>query len=204
MTQARAPMDLAIHSSRRALQRSESIQPPTADIGPQAERLFEAEVLPDMSKSLITYINDHLGGAEIAIELLEAMCEHHNDAHFQQFARVLLPEVSKDEQLLRSIAQELGADRSPAKEAGGWLLEKLARLKLGHTGSADFEMFESLELLALGIQGKICLWKALQQAVHRDVRLRSHDFDQLIRRAEQQYAQAEEERLNLARTVLVP
>jgi hypothetical protein len=84
------------------------------------------------------------------------------------------------------------------------MLEKVARLKLGHTGSTDFEMFESLELLALGIFGKLALWRALQNASRLDARLRGYDFDRLILRARQQYETVESRRLDLAAMVLSP
>jgi hypothetical protein len=75
---------------------------------------------------------------------------------------------------------------------------------LGHTGSASFELFESLELLALGIQGKASLWKALQTALGADDRLREYDFESLIRRALDQYGVAENRRLTLAEAVFSP
>jgi len=53
--------------------------------------------------------------------------------------------------------------QAPIKEVGGRILEKTGRLQLGHTGSTDFAMFESLELLVLGkhgnsVSGKHFLW----------------------------------------------
>jgi hypothetical protein len=157
-----------------------------------------------MSDSLATYLNDHLGGAQIAIQLLEAMREQHDDREFREFASALLPEIQTDDYTLQSIAEKIGSGPNIAKQAGGWLLEKMSRFKLGHTGSADFEMFESLELLALGIHGKLSLWKALQAAAGRDSRLREYDFDALIKRAKEQYDTVESQRLELAQTVLLP
>jgi hypothetical protein len=63
-------------------------------------------------------------------------------------------------------------------------------------------MFESLEILALGIYGKLCLWKALKSAAGFDSRLRKYDFEELINRAQRQYEKVESERLQLAQTVL--
>jgi hypothetical protein len=88
------------------------------------------------------------------------------------------------------------------KQAGGWLLEKMSRLKLGHSGSTDFEMFESLELLSVGIQGKLCLWKGLSAARDSDSRLGGYDFEMLCARAVAQHEQVETQRLDLARSVL--
>lgn len=157
-----------------------------------------------MPEPLAVYLNDHLGGAQIAVEILEAMRDQHDDPAFQQFAKDLLPEIEEDDRTLRSIAEKIGGSPSALKQAGGWLLEKLARLKLGHTGSADFEMFESLELVAVGIQGKLFLWKALQAASHSDSRLQGYDFETLIARAEQHREIVESRRVQLAETVLLP
>jgi hypothetical protein len=157
-----------------------------------------------MSEPLVTYLKDHLGGAQIAVEALEIMRDQHDDPRFREFATSLLPEIQADDRTLRSIAEKIGSGPSAAKQAGGWLLEKLARLKLGHAGSTNFEMFESLELLAVGIQGKLCLWKALQEASKLDTRLREFDYEELISRARQQHGEVESQRLNLAQTVLSP
>jgi hypothetical protein len=155
-----------------------------------------------MSESLVTYLNDHLGGAQIAIQILETMRDQHKDKKLREFATILLPEIQADDETLRSIASNIGSRSNVIKEAGGWLLEKFARLKLGHSGSTSFELFESLELLALGIQGKLCLWKALRAASGQDARLRGYDFEELVSRASRQYDRVENHRLHLAQIVL--
>jgi hypothetical protein len=157
-----------------------------------------------MSEPLATYVNDHLGGAQIALQVLEAMRDQHEDKKFRKFAESLLPEIQGDDNTLRSITEKIGTNPSVVKQLGGWLMEKAARIKLGHTGSTNFEMFESLELLALGIHGKLCLWKALEVASKLDSRLREYNFTELKSRAEQQYDKVEGERLRLAETVLSP
>jgi hypothetical protein len=70
--------------------------------------------------------------------------------------------------------------------------------------SGDFGTFEALEFLALGIQGKLSLWHALQVAATTDARLRGLDFEALIAKAEEQYTKVEERRLALAATALGP
>ena len=69
------------------------------------------------------------------------------------------------------------------KEAAAWMGEKASRIKLGAGMSNDFETFEALEFLALGIQGKLHLWYALEVATVMDARLRYLDFKILIARA---------------------
>jgi hypothetical protein len=157
-----------------------------------------------LSEPLITYLNDHLAGAQIAVELLEAMRNQHQDERFRNLANDLLPQIEADNRMLRSISENIGTGPNVVKQAGGWILEKLARLKLGHTDSTGLEMFESLEMLALGIHGKFSLWKALHVAAKNDSRLEMYDFDQLAKRAQQQYNIVEIQRLDLARTALSP
>jgi hypothetical protein len=140
----------------------------------------QIEVSPT-SDPLVTYLNDHLGGAQTAVQVLKAMRDHHDDPRFREFAGLLLPEILADDGTLRSIAEKIGSGPSATKQVGGWLLEKASRLKLGHAGSTNFEMFESLEFLALGIHGKLCLWKALQAASRLDSRLREYDYEELVR-----------------------
>ena len=150
-----------------------------------------------MSDPLITYVNDHIGGARIAIHLLEAMRDQHDDQNFRDLASVLLPAIRDDDHVPRIIAERIGPGPSPIKEGGRWIREKAGWLKLGHTGSTDFAMFESLELLVLGIHGKLCLWKTLLVVSSTDSRLHGFDFEALSCRA------LERNRLHLARTIFL-
>lgn len=154
-----------------------------------------------MAASLSTYLNDHLGGAQIAVQILERMRDQQKNSHYREFSAALLPQIEADDRVLRSLIEKIGASQSTLKQAGGWLTEKLGRLKLGDAGS-DIETFESLELLVVGIHGKLCLWKALDVASGLDPRLSGVDFKELIRRAEEQYGIADRERLALAAKVL--
>jgi len=72
------------------------------------------------------------------------------------------------------------------------------------TGAGDGELavFEGLEALALGIQGKASLWRALRAAAPGDRRLAGLDFDELEQRAIRQFEAVDSERLALAERVL--
>jgi hypothetical protein len=49
-----------------------------------------------MSNALTTYFQDHLAGAQHAIELLKAMFNHHGAEPLGQFASELLSEIERD------------------------------------------------------------------------------------------------------------
>jgi hypothetical protein len=154
-----------------------------------------------MSELLGTYLRDHLGGAQVAVQLLEGMCTHQKDPRYREFAKGLLPEIQADDNTLRSIIEGISEDPSAIKNAGGWLFEKLTRLKLGHTRSVGLDLFESIEMLSLGIAGKRSLWKALQVVARADRRLGKFDFESLLHRADDQFQLVEQERLQLASRV---
>jgi len=157
-----------------------------------------------MSDSLVVYIEDHKAGAGLAIGLLEAMEARRDDEALSQFAASILADIKEDETTLQDLANQIGTGTNMLKEATAWMLEKASRIKLGANASGDFGTFEALEFLALGIQGKLSLWHALQVAAVLDGRLRSLDFNTLIARAESQHARVEERRLALAPTALAP
>jgi hypothetical protein len=75
------------------------------------------------------------------------------------------------------------------------------KLQLGTDESLG--VFETLEVLSLGILGKRALWRALEAVAAADTRLQAIDFNTLINRAEAQYAAVEARRLEAARRVFV-
>jgi hypothetical protein len=155
-----------------------------------------------MSDPLATYLNDHMAGAGVAIELLQAMKDRHDDESLSQFATIILVGVEEDEDTLRSLAKDIGSGSNILKETAAWVTEKISRVKLGAGSSGAFGTFEALEFLSLGIQGKLSLWRALQVVSVSDARLRGHDFEGLISKAEAQYRSVEERRLLLAAVAL--
>jgi hypothetical protein len=155
-----------------------------------------------MSDPLATYVHDHLAGAVVAITLLEAIRDQYAGERLGQFAAELLVEVEADRAVLQGLAERVGVGSSRLKEAAAWVGEKVSRLKLRHRAAGVLGTFEALEALALGILGKLALWRALAMIAAVDVRLGGIDFDHLATRAEAQHAQVEERRLDTARTAL--
>jgi hypothetical protein len=155
-----------------------------------------------MSDPLVTYVHDHLAGAVAAIDLLETLRDQHAGEPLGQFAAEVLVEVEADREVLQGLAERVGAEPSPLKEAVGWLGEKVSRLKIGRRSAGEFGTFEALEALALGIMGKLGLWRALAAVAATDARLHGMDFDQLAARAQAQHARVEARRLEIARTAL--
>jgi hypothetical protein len=157
-----------------------------------------------MSDPLSTYLQDHLGGAKAAIDLLEAMRDSHKDQLLKDFAASLLVEVRADRETLQRLAEKVGSGSDVLKEFSGWLAEKVTRLKLGQGSGGTFGTFEALEFLALGVRGKMGMWQALEVAAAGDTRLSGYDFRKLADRAEAQYGQVEQRRMQAAKIALEP
>lgn len=150
------------------------------------------------SGSLVTYLQDHLAGAHGALALLQHLADEDADPEVRIFAAQLHRDISQDEAILQELAAECDTGPHPIKDAIAWIGEKFSRLKIGSEGhpTSRFPLFEAWEVLSLGILGKRALWQALRTA---DVpAARRFDLENLIQRAQTQYNQVEQRRLDLA------
>ena len=154
-----------------------------------------------MSDSLSTYLSDHLAGAKFAIDLLEHVRDSHANLPLGLFAGRLVSEIKDDRSVLESLSKEVGDGGGVLKEATAWLAEKASRLKLQFGNDAGLSEFEVLEVLSIGVLGKLKLWLALSQIVDRDARVRALDLDRLIERAKAQHDEIESRRLEAAKWV---
>lgn len=154
-----------------------------------------------MPEPLGIYLHDHLAGSAFAIDLLASLRDHHKEDDLGELASGLLIEVKLDREVLQSLAERVGKGSPDLKEATAWMAEKVSRFKLSHDDSTGLGTFQALESLALGILGKLALWRALLVIADADDRLRGVDLEELIARAQQQHTIVEDARLVLARDI---
>jgi hypothetical protein len=155
-----------------------------------------------MAERLSIYLNDHLAGSTVGIELARRACASNQGTPLGEYLERLASEITSDRQTLERLMAELGIRPNRLKAIGAWGAEKLGRLKLNGqlTGYSPLSRFLELESLYLGITGKRELWRALHSALGND--LMGFDFDELGRRAERQAAEVEEHRLEAAQLAL--
>jgi hypothetical protein len=151
---------------------------------------------------LTTYLNDHLAGSVAAIGLAEHLAEISRGSEREKFFIMIRSEIEEDQEVLKRLLRDLGAKESKARKAAAWVTEKMgqAKLKLDDPGTGPLRLLEALETLALGIQGKLALWRALTIATEQVPDLRKMDLAQLERRAREQHERVEAQRLQVART----
>ena len=152
--------------------------------------------------ALAIYLNDHFAGATFGVALARRSLENNRDNEFGEFLRRLAEEVDADRQSLRSMLAELGVRVDRAKQAAAWASEKLGRLKPNGqlTGYSPLSRLVELELLELGITGKLALWGVLQSVL--DEPPASGDLDVLIERAHRQRLEVDQYRLRAAEDAL--
>jgi hypothetical protein len=146
------------------------------------------------------YLNDHLAGSAAGLELAEKLRDNNHGTELGNVMAALHHDIEQDRATLEELMDRLEVTRHPVKEAAGWMLERLSRLRLNPalTGSADLTRQLETEALSLGIEGKRLMWQALKDAAAHDQRLAGTDYDRLIERASGQRRTLEPHRLAAA------
>ena len=153
---------------------------------------------------IATYLNDHLAGSVVAVELMENLETVYAGQPIADFIAKLRADIEVDIRELEDLMGQLQISESRTRKASAWLTEKFTQLKLRLDDPAhgDLRLFETLEALSLGIEGKRSLWLALSAAAELSPQLRIANYQRLQQRAEEQRARVEDQRLELARKAL--
>jgi hypothetical protein len=142
---------------------------------------------PGPSRYLAIYLNDHLAGAAVGVGVARRLRESNEDdpAMARPLAEVCA-EIEADRATLEAVMERLGIRRGKVKPALAVVAERLGRLKPNGqlTGYSPLSRLVELELLSVGITGKMQLWNALERALGE--RLGEFDFAQLAERAARQ------------------
>lgn len=160
-----------------------------------------------MSHDLLTiYLNDHLAGAVAAIEHIEHCLARNPEGALGAFLPRLLREIEADRDVLKDVLARVGGSENPVKQAGAWVAEKVQRVKPSGdpAGYSDLNRLEEFEGVAIGIAGKLALWRSLEAVSPTDERLRDIDFGALARRAQRQRDEVEPHRLDAVRRAFIP
>jgi hypothetical protein len=155
-------------------------------------------------RRLDIYLNDHLAGATLGVELSRRALGSNQGTALGDFLERLHREIVEDKGVLETIMARLDVDRSPVKPVGAWVLERVGRLKLNGQirGYSPLSRLIELEGLEAGVTGKRSLWQVLATVFPEDERLRDVDFATLIERADHQLSRISDHRRAAAREAL--
>ena len=155
---------------------------------------------PDVGP-LETYLNDHLAGSTVGLDLCRRAAVEHEGTDLGAFLTRLADEIDEDRQALQEIMEGVGASADRIKVALAWAGEKGSRLKLMVLSSVS--PLEELEMLMLGVSGKRALWRALLEIAPQEPRLPAARLDALHERADRQVSELEQRRISAAREALI-
>ena len=135
------------------------------------------------------YLNDHLAGATVGLELVRRMAASAEPGSESATVRKrLVSEIAADRSALIKIMTTLGIKIRGYKMFAAWAGEKTGRLKLNGrllTRSPLSDLVET-EFLRAGVEGKCACWRTLRELAERDGRLDTGHLDELIVRADHQ------------------
>ncbi len=148
-------------------------------------------------KYLAVYLNDHLAGAVVGHELAKRAAGSNEGTTYGTFLSELEHEIAEDRASLERIMERFEVKQDKLKATGAWVGEKLGRLKPNAhlTSYSPLSRVVELEALALGVTGKLALWRSLREVADTDERLDPEELDVLAQRAETQQKGLEEQRL---------
>jgi hypothetical protein len=149
-------------------------------------------------QGLEVYLTDHLAGATAGVNLAEmAAQEHRADEHGAFFGEIA-SEIKKDFQTLEKLIDELAVERSATKNAAAEIGSKMMAPKFVGGDDDELNAFITLETLSMGIEGKVCMWKALKTVQDAYPTLQGYDLDDLVSRGQSQRERIEATRLEIA------
>jgi hypothetical protein len=146
-------------------------------------------------------LNDHLAGSNVAVELLDHLMSENPD--LKPSLAALKKDIEDDREQLEGLMARLNIPESRIRKAGTWIAESVAEVKLDVDDDphGPLRRLERLEALALGIDGKVALWRALEATLPNGA-LAGFDFELLTRRGQEQRSRVEVLRLHAARAGL--
>ena len=106
--------------------------------------------------------------------------------------RRLAKEFEEDRAVVRTLLTELGASQRSIKRAAGFASGTVLSVTAGGE-PGDLSLFRTLEALAIGVQGKRCMWRALQN-LRTIASVHGAEFIELEAKAVRQWEAIEERR----------
>jgi hypothetical protein len=125
-----------------------------------------------MSERLLAiYLNDHLGGSTVGVELARRARASHEGTELGAFLDRLTAEIEADRAALERLIEHFGIRKDPVKQGVAWVAEKAGRLKPNGqiTGRSPLSTLVELEGLHVGISGKLSMWEVLEPALGPEV-----------------------------------
>jgi hypothetical protein len=117
--------------------------------------------LADKRAALAAYLRDHLTGSDAAIQVVERLRLTHAGSQEGRLFASLFDEFREEREVVRLLLEQIGAAAHSVKRLAGQASGSVLMVASGGE-RGDLSLFRTLESLAIGVQGKRCMWRALQ------------------------------------------
>ena len=157
----------------------------------------------DPNRLLAIYLNDHLAGATLGVELARRLrSSNQGDPEMGGPLGQICEEIEADRETLERLMDRLEVGRDQLKPLLAKAAERLGRLKLNGRllGYSPLSRVVELEVLSGLVGAKMQLWNALEQSFGET--LGSFDFGELAARADSQGRRLEDLHLAAAARAL--
>ena len=115
----------------------------------------------DKAANLAAYLREHLTGSDAAIQVVDRLRLVHAGTQEGRLFASLFDEFREERDVVRALLEEIGATPLSLKRLAGQASGAVAQFAAGGE-RGDLSLFRTLEGLAIGVQGKRCMWRALQ------------------------------------------
>jgi len=146
--------------------------------------------------ALSSYLLDHLSGSDAAFAVVKRLRKSHAGTSEGRLFQELYDEFRQDREVIRTLLAALGERPLSVKRAIGQATGTLAKFAAGGK-PGDLALFRTLESLAIGVQGKRLLWRALGEQLPSLEPLIQRTFADLELRAIDEWQRIEKCRLAL-------
>jgi hypothetical protein len=154
-------------------------------------------------EALVAYLREHLSASDAALAVVEKLWHSAAEGDVRQLAETLRREFDEERDSVRVLLASTGASPYSAKRAAGGVVGRLlGPMAGGRVG--ELSLLRTLEGLAVGVQGKRCLWRALASAFPTHPGPAGRSFAELEAMAVRQWEAIEQQRQALARATFRP
>jgi hypothetical protein len=117
----------------------------------------------DGYEALGRYLRDHLSGSDTALAVVERLQREGDDPGIRSLATALQRDFVEEREVVRTLLSSIGVSGHSTKRAAARVVGGLVGPMAGGR-RGELSLLRTLESLAVGVQGKRCLWRALGAA----------------------------------------
>ena len=141
---------------------------------------------------------DHMAGATAGSNLAQMASEEHQTDEHGPFFSEIYAEIKADRETLAQLIGALGVEESASKTALAEIGSKMMGPKFTAGEDDQLNAFVTLETLSIGVEGKVCMWKALKTVQSDYPAFEQFDVEDLLARAVTQREKIEAQRQKMA------